>query len=383
VKVLIVSGIWPPDVGGPASHSPELAERLHTGGHRVEVLTTAVVAPTTEAYPVHWVGRGLPPGVRHAAFVLRLARLARAADVVYVNSVLTRGVSGARAARRPAVVKLTDDPAYERARRFGLFAGDLDGFQRFDGGARVRALRALRDAALHRASLVVCPSAYLREHALGWGLRAEQVVVVENATPELPELPTREQARAALGIPGIDLSAPLLAFAGRLGPAKALEVALAALVELEDVTLLLAGDGPERAALERRAGELGVGGRVRFLGALGRHEVLELFRAADASVLSSAWENFPHTLVEALAVGTPIVATAVGGVPEIVRDGENGLLVPPGDPAALAAALRRYLGDAELQERLRAAAAASVEHLRPERVYGRLEELLAQVASSR
>ena len=141
--------------------------------------------------------------------------------------------------------------------------------------------------------------------------------------------------------------------------------------------------GPERAALERRATELGLGERARFLGALGRDEVLRLFRAADASVLSSAWENFPHTLVEALAVGTPVVATAVGGVPEIVRDGENGLLVPAGDPAALAAALRRFLGDAELQARLREGAAPSVEHLRPERIYGRLEELLTQVASKR
>jgi len=378
VNVLVVTGIWPPDVGGPASHSPELAARLHAGGHRVEVLTTAVAAPATEAYPMHWIGRGSPPGLRHATFALRLARLARAADVVYVNSVLTRGISGARAARRPVVVKLTDDPAYERARRFGLFGGDLDGFQSFDGGPRVRALRALRDTALRRASLIVCPSAYLREHALGWGLRPEQVVVVENAIPELPELPTREQARSELEVEG-----SVLAFAGRLGPAKALEVALAALVELEEVTLFLAGDGPERASLEFLAAELGLGERVRFLGAVGRREVLELFRAADVSVLSSAWENFPHTLVEALAVGTPVVATAVGGVPEIVRDGENGLLVPPGDPAALAAALRRFLGDAELQGRLRAAAGSSVEHLRPERVYGRLEELLAQVASRR
>ncbi|MCP9487198.1 MAG: glycosyltransferase family 4 protein [Gaiellaceae bacterium MAG52_C11] len=378
MKVLIVSGIWPPDVGGPASHSPELAAWLHGGGHRVEVLTTATAAPTVEAYPVHWIGRGLPPGTRHAAFALRLALLARATDVVYVNSVLTRGVSGARVARKPVVVKLTDDPAYERARRFGLFAGDLDGFQRFDGGPRVRALRALRDAALRGASLVVCPSAYLREHALGWGLRPERVVVVENATPELPDLPTREEARA-----DFDIDGPLLAFAGRLGPAKALEVTLAALAELADVTLLLAGDGPGRASLERQAAELGLGERVRFLGALGRDEVLRLFRAADAAVLSSAWENFPHTLVEALAVGTPVVATVVGGVPEIVRDGENGLLVLPGDPAALAAALRRYLGDAHLQQRLCAGAAASVEHLRPERVYGRLEALLTQVASSR
>ena len=100
-------------------------------------------------------------------------------------------------------------------------------------------------------------------------------------------------------------------------------------------------------------------------------------------MLSSAWENFPHTLVEALAVGTPVVATSVGGVPEIVRDGENGLLVPAGDPAALAAALRRFLGDAELRERLREGAAPSVEHLHPERIYGRLEELLTQVASKR
>ena len=383
MNVLIVTGIWPPDVGGPASHSPELAERLHAGGHRVEVLTTAVAAPAGEAYPVHWIGRGSPPGVRHATFALRLARLARAADVVYVNSVTTRGVSGARAARRPVVVKLTDDPAYERARRFGLFDGDLDGFQRFDGGPRVRALRVLRDTALRRASLIVCPSAYLREHAIGWGLRPEQVVVVENAIPELPELPTREQARAALGIRELDLTAPVLAFAGRLGPAKALNVALAALVEVEEATLLLAGDGPERESLESLAAELGIGERVRFLGAVGRREVLELFRAADASVLSSEWENFPHTLVEALAVGTPVVATAVGGVPEIVHDGGNGLLVPPGDPAALTAALRRFLGDAELQRRLSAAAAPSVEHLRPERVYAKLEELLAQVASRR
>jgi len=110
--------------------------------------------------------------------------------------------------------------------------------------------------------------------------------------------------------------------------------------------------------------------------------VLELFRAADASVLTSAWENFPHTVVEALAVGTPVLGTAVGGVAEVVRDGENGLLVPPGDPDAFAEALRRFLGDEELRERLRSHAQASVEHLRSERVYGELEQILERVAGS-
>ena len=80
--------------------------------------------------------------------------------------------------------------------------------------------------------------------------------------------------------------------------------------------------------------------------------MLRLFRAADASLLPSAWENFPHTVVESLAVGCPVIATAVGGVPEVVRDGENGLLVPSGDPVALADAIGRFFGDDALRTKL-------------------------------
>ena len=138
----------------------------------------------------------------------------------------------------------------------------------------------------------------------------------------------------------LELAPPLLAFAGRINAQKALDVLLEALAQVDGPTLALAGDGPERERLEARATELGLDGRVRFLGARTRTEVLELFRAADASVLTSAWENFPHTVVEALAVGTPVLGTAVGGVAEVVRDGENGLLVPAGDPSAFAGALR-------------------------------------------
>jgi glycosyltransferase involved in cell wall biosynthesis len=119
---------------------------------------------------------------------------------------------------------------------------------------------------------------------------------------------------------------------------------------------------------------------VRFVGALPRERVLELFAAADASVLSSSWENFPHSLVEALAVGAPVIATRVGGVPEIVEDGVNGLLVPAGDAAALAAAIRRFFSDDALRARLRAAAAPSVDRYGRELLYGELEQILAGAA---
>jgi glycosyltransferase involved in cell wall biosynthesis len=111
---------------------------------------------------------------------------------------------------------------------------------------------------------------------------------------------------------------------------------------------------------------------------MSREGVLRLFRAADASLLASAWENFPHTVVEALAVGAPVIATAVGGVPEVVRDGENGLLVPPGDPVALAEAIRRFFGDEELRRRLAAAAAPSVVGYTEEAVFTRIEEELVR-----
>jgi glycosyltransferase involved in cell wall biosynthesis len=369
MRVLIVSGIWPPDVGGPASHAPDAASYLHGRGHRVEVVTTAERAPSPEDYPVHWVSRRLPPGARHAAGVAAVARYARRADVVYSTGMLGRTAVGSLAARTPFVAKLTQDPAFERARWRGIVGGGADEFQR-GGGVRVRALRAARDLELSRAAYVLCPSAYLRDLVVSWGVAAERVGVLPNPAPAVPQLPDRNELRGRLGFDG-----PTLAFAGRLTAAKALDVALDALAEVEGVTLVIAGDGEERAALERRAGD-----RVRFLGAQPRERVLELLHAADAAVLSSRWENFPHVAVEALAVGTPVIATDVGGVREIVEDEVNGLVVPAGDARSLAEAIRRFTGDAALQDRLRAAAAASVQRFAPEKLHAELESVLERAA---
>ncbi len=363
-------------MGGPASHAPELGAFLQARGHQVEAVVTADRPPPRGAYPVRWVSRRLPVGARHAAVALLVARRARWAEVVYATSMVGRAALGSALAGRPLVVKLTTDEAYERARRRGLFSGDLDAFQRARGGVAIALLRAGRDVALRQAKRVICPSAYLRELALSWGVPAERLALCPNPAPEIPALPDASAARAALGLEG-----GILAFAGRIGRQKALEVALEAVAQVEGVSLLVAGDGPERAEMEERCRRLSLGDRVRFLGALPRQRVLELFRAADATVLSSTWENFPHAVVESLAVGTPVIATAVGGVAEVVEDGVNGLLVPPGDPQALARAIRRLYGEPGLRDRLAARARASVAHHSAEAVYGRIEALLREVAT--
>jgi glycosyltransferase involved in cell wall biosynthesis len=368
VRVLVVSGIWPPDVGGPASHAPEIADGLTARGHSVEVVTTAAAPPEARPYPVRYVSRSLPPGARHAAVAALVARRSRVADVVYATSMVGRSSFAARA---PLVVKVAGDPAYERSLRRGLYTGALDEFQHAHVARRVQVLRAWRTVTARRAACLLCPSDFLRTIVLSWGIAPEKVSVLPNAAPPVPTLPSRDELRGRLGVDG-----NALAFAGRITRAKSLETALDALGRLDDVTLLIAGDGEERERLERLAGD-----NVRFLGAMERDDVLELFAASDAALLSSSWENFPHALVEALAVGVPVIATRVGGVPEIVEDGVNGLLVPPGDPAALAETIQRFFGDRDLRERLREAAARSVARFSQEAVLGRLEATLERAAA--
>jgi glycosyltransferase involved in cell wall biosynthesis len=374
VRVVVVSGIWPPDSGGPASHAPALADFLANRGHTVEVVTTADAPPARRSYPVAWTTRRSP--LRHVRAALLVRSAARRADVVYATSMIRRAAIGARLARRPLVVKLVSDEVFERATRSGRYAGALDEFQRVPGGPRARFLRATRNAAVRSARHVFCPSAYLRDIALGWGLEPGRSSVLPNPAPDPPHLPDRAALREELALEG-----NVLVFAGRLGPQKDVGTLLEALVHVPAVTLAVAGDGPERAALERRADDLGLDGRVRFLGSVPRDTVLRLFSAADAAVLPSAWENFPHTVVEALAVGCPVIATAVGGVPEVVVDGENGLLVPAGDVQALAAAIARFFSDDGLPERLAEAAAPSVAGYSEDAVFATIEAELQKAAS--
>ena len=129
MRVLIVSGIWPPDVGGPASHAPDVAEFLSGRGHEVEVVTTADAPPAPRAYPVRAVARRHGVGVRHFRGAALVRRRARNVDVVYTTGMFGRSAAGSSMARKPYVVKLTADPAFERSHRRGLVEGNVDDFR--------------------------------------------------------------------------------------------------------------------------------------------------------------------------------------------------------------------------------------------------------------
>ena len=184
-------------------------------------------------------------------------------------------------------------------------------------------------------------------------LPPERVIHLPNGVSPLVETPGAD-VRGELGI---SPSAPLVVSVSVLRAQKALDVLVRAIhvvhAALPEARLLIVGDGPEREALVALVHELGLDEVVIFAGY--RSDVGDVLAAADVVASSSVFEGSPLALMESLGAGKPVVATRVGGVPEIVRDGIDGLLVPPGDPTALADALVRLLHDEELRARMGAA----------------------------
>jgi glycosyltransferase involved in cell wall biosynthesis len=164
----------------------------------------------------------------------------------------------------------------------------------------------------------------------------------------------RERARAILGIPPGRF---VVGWIGRMTAIKRTDDVLLAFGKLRergiDATLCLVGDGPDRGSLERRARELGIARHCLYLGY--QDDVAGWYAVLDAFLLTSANEGTPVTAIEALAAGKPVVSTAVGGVPDVVRDGVDGFLAPAGDTSALADGLERLARDPDLREQMGAA----------------------------
>ena len=288
-------------------------------GHTVSVAAAAgpLAAELAEQpYPLPIVGRR-PWRVPAAALAVRRALGATRPDVVHAHNptmALAAGLVTGRGRKPPGLV-------------------NVHGVPEEDWPTAVRLVR------LSGLAPVACGpgvAAALAEHG------CTPFATVPNAVGPAPP----PAGRAELGLePGTQL---VLAV-GRLVEQKNHELAIRAIASVPDAVLAIAGDGPLRPHLERVATEEGVEGRVRFLGV--RPDARALMGAADAIVLSSHWEGLPLSALEALASGTPLVATDVRGLRELVVDDQDALLVPE-EPEALAAALRRVLDDRGLAARL-------------------------------
>ena len=205
--------------------------------------------------------------------------------------------------------------------------------------AQYRLARRMIRWTARQAAAVVTVSQALKDRLVALGVERGRIHVLRNGVDlELFAPDARASLRAALGMRGTTLISVgnLLAFKGH-------GIAIEALSLLPGCELVIAGDGPDRAAFQALARQCGVAARVRFVGSLSQQELRSYYCAADALVLASSREGWPNVLLEAMACGTPVIATDVGGVCEIVTAPEAGIVLEARSPAALARGVQRLL----------------------------------------
>ncbi len=261
---------------------------------------------------------------------------------------------------KPSLLKNVGDFVWEFSTRHAWIpAGQtIDEFQTAPHAWRVNLLRRVQRWYTTAADVIVAPSHYSASLVQGWGIPPAKVRVIYNALDPVPALPDPKSAREQLGI-----SDPFIVTVARLTPWKGVAGLIWAVGQLRRddpaIKLIVVGDGPERKALELEAAPLGEA--VRFVGRQSPEQVRLYLRAAQVFALFSTYEGLPHTVLEAMQVGTPVVVSAAGGNPEVVTAGETGWVVPVGDESALAATLKESLENRALAMRLAQTAEAGLE----------------------
>jgi glycosyltransferase involved in cell wall biosynthesis len=340
--------------GGTEQQAIMLARSLHQRGFSLEVACLRRLGPFVKDIS----DRGIPlsdypiSGFCSLSALVQKARLARhilkrRIDVMHSYSFYGNvfGILPARLAATPVVIaSIRDRGAY------------LTPMQR----KVQRLICRFADCVLVNADAV-------KEWLTTEGYDPSKIVVIPNGVElsRFNDPPKPQQIRRDLGVPE---NAPIVMVVSRLTPKKGLEQFLEAAevvaARFADVRFVIVGYANPRekayeAALMRLADELGLAGRVVFTGL--RQDVPALLSVASVAVMPSLNEALSNVLLESMAAGAPMVATRVGGTPEAIEDGATGLLVEPGDPAALAAAIGRLLSDPELAARLGRAARQAIE----------------------
>ena len=373
MNVLMITGIFPPDIGGPATYVPVISSELVKRGHKVTVVTLSDTLDHDDGsyvFRVHRMRRSLFKPLRFLLTVVRILREGRHAQVLYINGLYIEAVVANFFLRKPLVQKIVGDWAWERATNKGWVKDTFEEFQKRGYGLKVEFLKTLRSFCARRVDAVIVPSQYLARAVTHWGVSEKKIAIIYNSVEPFSPSPYKGEGRgegpSSFGElrPAIPLSTPIkVVTVGRLVPWKQIDQLIEAVTECEDTGLAIIGDGPERDRLEQLARAQNIADRIYFAGQRNREETLSLMAACDLFVLNSTYEGFPHVVLEAMGVGLPVVATAVGGTPEIVGDG-NGVLIAPNANGLLSKTLLKLASSSTERQRLAKGAKHTIQGFR-------------------
>lgn len=356
--MLLVTNIFPPDIGGPATFIDNLGWELTHRGYSVTVVCTSDVGSHKDdqnrPFRLLRLRRNHPAVIHDAWMRAILFREAARSSFVFTNGLEHWTSWACRKLRKPYVLKVVGDRVWQMARIGGETMLDIDAYQETSRQRHaLLPLSSRREDYILNAARIIVPSKYVRQMVIGWGAGTEKVVTVLNGVAEddFGPIPVARCSNEPLRI----------LYVGRLTNWKGCDVLLQAVQELDGVQIQIVGDGPEYPALAELSQRLGLADRVCFKGKLPRSDVRCIMSESHVLVLMSLYEGLSHTLLEAGAMGLACVASDKGGNPEVLRNQKDGLLLDPRDVEGLRHSLIRLRDDEDtrlkfassLQQRVR------------------------------
>ena len=320
MKILITVGIYPPDIGGPASFVPKIANLYTDHGHEVTVIClTNTHYEDEEKYKVVRILRHQNLLIRWFKTIFSVLKNGYNANLLFVNGLPMEAYIANLFLRKKIIRKIVGDWAWERGMNKKLINESFDEFQNKNHNLHLEIAKFSRGWTAGKAKLVITPSKHLSTIVQNWGVKEKNLKVIYNGT----EIHDSYDS-------GIIVSKTPFTFltVGRLAPWKNIPTIIKALKiykkEGMQFKFYIVGSGPEEDNLKELVSASGLQNEVEFTGQLIKTELVEYYKKADIYIQASSYEGLPHVILEAISHNLSIISTPIGGTNEILLDGKNG-----------------------------------------------------------
>lgn len=325
MKIVLASGIYPPDIGGPATYSQLIAREFSKQGIDVNLICYSdkkiFLNDKKEPFLITRILRGYIKPARYFLYFINLLRIAKNADVIYAQGPLATGLPtmfANKILKKKFVIKIVGDYAWEQGvNQFGI-KDLIEAFQTKKYSRQVELIRIIQKTVVKSADKVIVPSEFLKRIVKYWGIDDKKIEVVYNAFSELKE------------IRPVKLDGDVIITAGRLEPWKGFDL-------LKEIMPGLKKENPKF--------------KLVIVTKMPHKELMGHFKASKMFVLNSGYEGLPHIILEAMACELPVITTNVCGNPELVQDNYNGLLVEYNNKKQIKEAILKLWEDKRLQKK--------------------------------
>ncbi|MDP6388059.1 MAG: glycosyltransferase family 4 protein [Candidatus Pacebacteria bacterium] len=369
-NILVATGLFPPDIGGPATYSKLLFDELPKRGFDITIISFGEV-------------RYLPKIIRHIVYFFKIINRAKKTDVIFAQDPVSVGFSAVLASKilqKKFLLKVVGDYAWEQYQqsKVSLKFSNVEEFQNKKYDMLTEMRRKIERWVAKNAETIIVPSNYLKKIISMWGIDKNNINIIHNGFKCGVECGNRQTLRTLLQFKG-----ELIISIGRLVPWKGFDTLIEIFPNIKskfkDAKLIIAGSGSDMEKLQKLIDEKGLSNDIALTGALKKDVLLRYIKASDIFVLNTGYEGFSHQLLEVMDVGVPIVTTDVGGNPEIIENEKNGLLIDYNDKKGIEKAVNKLLKDRKYADKLVKEAKKKVQEFSEERMIRETAEVLKNI----